>query len=236
MSQRLAGRHIVLTGVSRGVGLATARTLLDEGAMILGVARASQHMEAASGELTKRGPGRFWGLSLDLASPESAHLIFERARDIWNQVDVLVNNAGVQLGQASVTHEPIGTLERSLELNLMAPYRLSRALLPLLERGREPRVVHVSSGAGNFASVGDPSIGAYRISKWALNGLAMQQAKEFAGRISVVAFDPGWVKTDLGGPSAPGVPEDSARGLLALLLEPFAVTGKFFKDGQEIDW
>ncbi len=74
------------------------------------------------------------------------------------------------------------------------------------------------------------------MSKWALNGLTQVQAAELRGQIAVNAFDPGWVKTDLGGPRAPGTPEESARGGLALLLEPFATTGKFFKDGREIPY
>jgi NAD(P)-dependent dehydrogenase (short-subunit alcohol dehydrogenase family) len=116
----------------------------------------------------------------------------------------------------------------------LAPFRLTQALLPLLRKGREPRVVHVSSGAGTFAALGEPKILSYRLSKWALNGLTQIQAAELRGQVAVNALDPGWVKTDLGGPRAPGTVEDSARAGLALLLEPFATTGKLFKDGKEI--
>ncbi|HET9960106.1 MAG TPA: SDR family NAD(P)-dependent oxidoreductase, partial [Polyangiaceae bacterium] len=73
-----------------------------------------------------------------------------------------------------------------------------------------------------------------RLSKWALNGFTIQLAHELRGQIAVNAFDPGWVKTDLGGSRAPGTPDESARGALALVLEPFTSTGKFWKDGQQI--
>ena len=92
------------------------------------------------------------------------------------------------------------------------------------------------SGAGTFASLGEPNILSYRLSKWALNGLTQIQAAELRGQIAVNALDPGWVKTDLGGPRAPGTVEESARGGLALLLEPFSTTGKLFKDGKEIPY
>lgn len=108
------------------------------------------------------------------------------------------------------------------------------ALLPMLRLGREPRVVHVGSGAGTLEGVHMTGIASYRLSKWALNGLTMLQATHWAGAIAVNAFDPGWVKTDLGGPKAPGSPVESAEGALAVVTLPFAVTGKFWKDGREI--
>jgi len=77
-------------------------------------------------------------------------------------------------------------------------------------------------------------IASYRLSKFALNGLTMLLANELKEKIAVNALDPGWVKTDLGGPNAPGSPKDSAKGALALVTMPFEVTGNFFKDGKEI--
>jgi len=74
------------------------------------------------------------------------------------------------------------------------------------------------------------------VSKFALNGLTMSWAEALTGRVAVNAFDPGWVKTDLGGPSAPGTVEDSARGALALVTAPFTESGAFWKDGARIDW
>jgi NAD(P)-dependent dehydrogenase (short-subunit alcohol dehydrogenase family) len=108
------------------------------------------------------------------------------------------------------------------------------ALLPALRAGTEPRVVHVSSGAGTTELVRDAGIGSYRVSKWALNGLVLMQAAQLGGEVAVNALDPGWLRTDLGGEEAPGVPEDGAAGALALLREPFSVTGRIFKDGREI--
>ena len=84
------------------------------------------------------------------------------------------------------------------------------------------------------AELDESGIASYRLSKWALNGLVRLQAQHLRGAIAVNGLDPGWVKTELGGPRAPGVPEDSARAALALLREPFETTGKLFKDGAEI--
>jgi NAD(P)-dependent dehydrogenase (short-subunit alcohol dehydrogenase family) len=237
MPGKLDGRRIFLTGVSRGIGLASARLFLDEGAHVLGASRDERRLAAAREELAARAPGRFDAFGLDVTERDAGSRAAERVLARWGALDVLVNNAAVMTeGPETFAAEPPGTLERTLAANLLAPFHLAQAFLPLLRRGREPRIVHVTSGAGTLAGLGEPGIASYRLSKWALNGLVRLQAQHFEGQIAVNGLDPGWVRTDLGGPRAPGVPEDSARGALALLLEPFATTGKLFKDGKEISY
>jgi NAD(P)-dependent dehydrogenase (short-subunit alcohol dehydrogenase family) len=232
---RLSGRRFVITGVSRGVGLETARLFLAEGAEIIGIAREATRLEAARRELDPSGT-RLTVLAADVSAPGAPERVARAVAERWGALDVLFNNAGVQLDGATrgLTTGSESVLEGSFATNLWAPYRLSRALLPALERGSEPRIVNVSSGAGNFESMRQVDIPTYRLSKWALNGLTLLLAGELAGRVSVNAFDPGWVKTDLGGVNAPGTPVESARGALASVTLPFATTGKFWKDGAEI--
>lgn len=231
----LAGRRIVITGVSRGVGLETARLFLAEGAEVLGVARDGARLELARRELAG-APGQLSVLAADVAEPEAAPRIAAAVAQRWGALDVLLNNAGVQIdGDASgLVDGSESVLERSFAINMLGPYRLCLALLPLLRKGREPRIANVSSGAGTFAAMKDRKIASYRLSKWALNGLTLLLSGELAGEVAVNAFDPGWVKTELGGPNAPGSPLESARGALAIVTLPFAETGKFWKDGREI--
>ena len=237
MIQALAGKTIVLTGVSRGVGLAAAHLLLAHGARVLGIARDPVRLESARQELEARAGGRFIAFAADLADPGFGAEVRALAEHHFDVLDVLVNNAGVMLWRdGEICQEPEGILERTLEVNLLAPHRLLRQLLPLLLRAREPRVVNVSSGAGTHHGLTEAGIASYRVSKWALNGLTMAQANELRGRVAVNALDPGWLRTDLGGPKAPGVAEDGAEGLLATLARPFAETGKFYKAGVEIPW
>ncbi len=235
MTQRLNNRRILLTGVSRGVGFETAKLFLAEGASVIGVARDAARLEQASRELEKISPGRYHALCVRLGAPGFEEQIKAAILAQWDGLDVLFNNAGVMLcHEPGISGEPAGVLEDSLEVNLLAPFRLTRALLPLLAKGHEPRVVHVTSGAGTLDALWEPGIAAYRLSKWALNGLTVLQAAELKGKIAVNALDPGWVKTDLGGEKAPGHPRESAQGALKMLELPFADTGKLYKDGAVI--
>jgi NAD(P)-dependent dehydrogenase (short-subunit alcohol dehydrogenase family) len=231
----LSGRRILITGVSRGVGLETARLFLAEGAEVLGVARDPDRLERARRELDAGG-SRLQVIAADVGQKGTPAELARAVEERWGALDVLFNNAGVQIDGSThgITTGEEAVLEAAMATNLMAPYRLCRALLPALERGREPRIVNVSSGAGNLASMQLTDIPTYRLSKWALNGLTLLLAGELRGRVSVNAFDPGWVKTDLGGPRAPGSPTESAQGALALVTLPFAESAKFWKDAAEI--
>jgi len=238
MPGALTDRRIFITGVSRGIGRATARLFLAEGASIMGCARDEERLATTRAALVDEAGAssdRFDAFPLDLARPDAPARAAERIAARWGALDVLVNNAAIMTeGPATLDEESEGTLERTLEVNLLAPYRLARALLPLLRAGRQPRIVHVTSGAGTFAGPTEPGISSYRMSKWALNGLVRLQSEQLRGVVAVNGLDPGWVKTDLGGPRAPRDPQDSARGALALVREPFSTTGKLWKDGRQI--
>ena len=235
MARRLEGRRILLTGVSRGVGYETAKRFLGEGARVLGVSKDGPRLARAAQTLAPLGD--FAAVELDLVAKDAPERLAAAVEERWESLDVLFHNAAILIGtgtRKAFDDEPPGTLEKTLDINLIAPFRLTMALLPLLRRGHEPRIIHVGSGAGTLEGVALGGIASYRLSKWALHGLTMMLATHLEGAVAVNAFDPGWVKTDLGGPNAPGSPVESAEGALAVATLPFEVTGKFWKDGHEI--
>jgi NAD(P)-dependent dehydrogenase (short-subunit alcohol dehydrogenase family) len=101
----------------------------------------------------------------------------------------------------------------------------------------EPRIINVSSGAGTFKCLQEsPDMPTYRLTKYALNGLTLLWAAELKGKVAVNSLDPGWLKTDLGGPNAPGEPGDGGERMLEIAGLPFGETGKFYHGNKEIQY
>lgn len=230
--KRLQGRRIVLTGASRGVGYEAVKLFASEGAEVLGIARSEEKLSA----LERSVPG-FQKLVGDITDPGLGARVARAVAERWGALDLLINNAAIQEWNTGFREEPVDALERNFRSNVLSAHWLSHALLPLLSKGHEPRVINVSSGAGKLDVLrSDGSMPAYRLTKLALNGMTLLHAADLAGRIAVNSLDPGWLKTDLGGPNAPGEPPDGARRMLELALQPFEVTGRFFYGKEEIEF
>ena len=229
---RLQGRRVVLTGASRGVGRETVRSFCAEGAEIIGVARDGAKLSALEREFAG-----FRGLEGDITDRELGARLVAAATARWGAVDLLINNAAIQEYNAGFHAEPLDALERNVTTNVLSAHWLIHALLPLLKRGREPRIINVSSGAGKLEAVrAEPNMPAYRLSKLLLNGLTLSYAGDLRGQVAVNSLDPGWLKTDLGGPNAPGEPADGAVRMLELACKPFSVTGGFWYGAEAIDF
>ena len=223
----LNNRRVVITGASRGVGYQIVRRFLADGAQVLGVGRNPKNLHKVDREF--RSYGKLWScVRADVGTPAGARKIAQAAKRRWSAVDLLINNAGISPGHPSFATETDDALETTLATNLLGPHRIIRALLPLLRKGKHPRVVNVSSGAGSEGSISTgTNMSSYRLSKWCLNGLTRLWANELKGKISVIAMDPGWVKTDMGGPQAPDSPLLSAKRAAEIAELPFKITGTY---------
>lgn len=229
---RLEGRRALLTGASRGIGLETVKLFSAEGAQTVGLARDGAKLKAMEAQF----PG-FQGLAGDIADPRTAARAAQAVTARWGALDLLLNNAALQHWNKGFHDEPVETLEADFRINVLAAHWLTHALLPLLLKGREPRIVNVSSGAGIFRVLKeDPSMPSYRLTKYALNGMTLLYAGDLKGKVAVNALDPGWLKTDLGGPNAPGEPGDGAQRMLEIVSLPFEETGKFWYGDKPIDF
>ncbi|HWT65988.1 MAG TPA: SDR family NAD(P)-dependent oxidoreductase, partial [Terracidiphilus sp.] len=167
-------------------------------------------------------------------------------------LDILINNAGVAAGgfppvgpEHSTGEVPLDTLRRVYETNFFAPVALTQTLLPLIRKSPAGRIVNLSSILGSLALHADPKSPiyqaksfAYDASKTALNAFTIHLAYELRDTpIKVNSAHPGWVKTDMGGDSAPMELSEGAKTSAALATLPAdGPTGGFFHLGQPLPW
>jgi NAD(P)-dependent dehydrogenase (short-subunit alcohol dehydrogenase family) len=161
----------------------------------------------------------------------------ERLKTNEVQLDVLINNAAVLFkADHSLIRDEFQWMEYSVITNAYGPLCTMRAFLSLM---RKPaRIINISSGGGSMSDAVGGWSPAYCVSRSLLNAITRQLAYELSGkRIAVKAVCPGWVKTDMGGRSAPRSVERGAETPVWLATEaPATLTGKFFRAKKEIDW
>jgi len=190
--RELSGLTALVTGASRGIGVHIARALAREKMQLALAARSAAELNALAAELSGQGV-RAQAFVADVAAPESAAELVERVGRELGPVDLLVNNAGIE--QSSAFHEtPIADLERMIAINLVAPMRLSRLVLPGMLERRRGHVVCIASLAGKFGPAFQVAYGA---SKAGTTNLTRVAALEFGGdNIRVNAVLPGGTATE----------------------------------------
>jgi NAD(P)-dependent dehydrogenase (short-subunit alcohol dehydrogenase family) len=229
-------RVAVVTGANRGIGLEICRQLADRGDVrVVLTSRDDGKGRAAAKKLGAEVDFR----SLDVTKEKSVKALAEFIARTHGRCDVLVNNAGILADPrgSRFLDSKVETYRETLDTNLFGPLMLAQGLAPLMTKQRYGRIVNVSSGMGQLAdmSVGSP---AYRISKTALNALTRILAAELKGSgVLVNSMCPGWVKTGMGGPTAPRTVEQGADTAVWLATLPDdGPTSGFFRDRKPIPW
>lgn len=221
---------IVITGTSRGIGLELTAQALKAEHQVIAVARTPEKSPALQA-LQKAHPDQLKVIAADVTDSAGQARIQDAAA-AWGAIDVLVNNAGVyQKGQSEKDF-----LE-SFRVNSIAPFLLTEKLLPLLKKGREPKLVSLTSKMGSIADNSSGGSYAYRASKAALNAIHKSLCLDQPWLASVVVH-PGWVQTDMGGSGATVSIPESAAGIWKLVDELKPATSGRFLDyrGEEIPW
>ncbi len=227
---------ILVTGSNKGIGYETVRQLAFMGQHVFISGRDEKSLRAAHKSFREMGL-EIGALMMDVSDPESIAKAAEAFGESGLELDVLINNAAIlNKDDSSLLKNAQEMNEAVIRTNCWGPLNVIRAFLPYMSR--PGRIINISSSGG---SMSDPVGGwspAYCTSKSMLNALTRQLAHELEGEgISVNAVDPGWVRTSMGGESAPRNVEQGAACQVWLAMEAGdELTGHFFRDRKIIPW
>ncbi len=218
-------KRVIITGSSRGIGLAITRKLLHQNSMeIFGTSTSGLHSLKSE---------NFKCYSLNLGDTGSIDDFVEIIKN--KQFDYLINNAGILLEKWENPEIDFDQLEETFKVNLFGTIRLTEGLLPQINPNGH--IINITSDWGTFSESNfDEFQPHYKMSKAALNMYTKLLSKRLDRiGIRVSSFDPGWVQTDMGGSAASRTPNDVANDLVKL-LEQEVESGKFWYKGKVRKW
>jgi short-subunit dehydrogenase len=220
----IAGKRVLITGGSSGIGLALARACLAKGAKVTITGRRPEALAAALQEL-RQTSASVWSVAADVATPEGRAATIHGAIDALGGLDVLINNAGgVRAGR--LENIPEAELQAMLDVDLLAPILLTRAALPALRASGDAMIVNVTSGA---ALIGTPFYATYAATKAGLARFGEALRRELKGEgIHVLTAYPG-------GTDTPMMKSNRAGPELGFAREPASTVADAILDGIEAD-
>jgi NAD(P)-dependent dehydrogenase (short-subunit alcohol dehydrogenase family) len=218
-------KYGVVTGSSRGIGLATVELLTkDLNIEVIGSSTSGNHSLIRS---------NFECLKLDLSNSDSITEFAEHLKDV--KLDFIVNNAGILLEKWDASVINMEQLKRTFDINVFGTIDLTEKLLPLLNPNAH--IINITSDWGSFSEQNfDVFQPHYKMSKAALNMYTKLLAQRLKDQhITVSSLDPGWVQTDMGGKIAPRLSKDVAIDILNL-LHADVESGQFWHQGKIREW
>ena len=234
----------LVTGANKGIGLEVARQLAQLGHTVLIGARDAARGEQAADALRAEGLDAHF-LRLDVTDDASIAAAASTVEAQFGRLDVLVNNAGVQLDDLPPSRVSSAVLRRTFDLNVFGVVSVTQAMLPLLRASGAARIVNMGSALGSLTLTSDPHnmrsgywLLAYAASKAALNAVTVQFANELRGEnILVNAADPGYVATDLTGQQGFNSVQDGALPAVRLATLPAdGPTAGFYNIDGPMPW
>lgn len=225
----------LITGANRGIGLALVKAYAGRRDKVFATIRSTSDRTELDAFVAAHPQ---WVEIIEMDVSDAAEIGRARRRLEAEPIDVLINNAGIGGPERqSATDMDYEGLSETLEVNAIGPLRVANAFLPNVKAAKG-KIVTLSSQMGQVQSAQGDSL-AYRVSKAAVNKLMRGLATELKPQgVPVFILHPGWVKTDMGGDSAPLTPEESAT-LMQKLIDKLdlASTGRFLAwNGKELAW
>ena len=219
----LVDRWALITGASRGIGQQVAQALAGEGCRLILHARSIEATAALASRLREQG-ATVHTVAAELSDSAAVHRLADEVGTLCGTLDILYNNAAVM----TPYHEDYLTVvpadyELSFRVNTVAPILLCNHFLPKMVAQGWGRIVNVTSGIKD-----QPELMAYAASKAALDKFVYDTAPKLVGTgVTMNLLDPGWLRTDLGGPNAPGAVESVLPGALVPVLATDGASGRW---------
>lgn len=229
---RLEGKTALVTGGSRGIGKAIAKTYAKEGASVIICGRDEQALLGACREISQYGEIEY--IQTDISDKRDVKILAGQIEEKWTSLNILVNNASILGVRASILDCPEDVWEEVVKINLNAQFFITKAVLPLILKSQNGSIINVSSSVGRR---GVANWGAYSASKFGLEGLTQVLADELRSRnMRVNSVNPGGTRTSMRANAYPQEdpltlpsPEDITPVFLYLASdESIGVTGREF--------
>ena len=200
----LKDRVALVTGATRGIGLAIAKTLAGSGAFVVGTATSEEGAVKISGALGEQGRG----IVLDVTNAEAAVAALNGVAGEFGRLDILVNNAGITRDQISMRMSD-EAWDAVIATNLTAAFRLCRAAMRPMMKQRFGRMINITSVVGAMGNAGQAN---YAAAKAGLVGMSKSMAREVASRgVTINCVAPGFIDTDM----TKDLPEEHKKALLS---------------------
>ena len=221
----LKGKWVLITGASRGLGRLAAELMAQQGCNTILQSRSVGHTQPLEKAFLKMGL-KSYSLEADLNDLDSVQKMLEEIDGMGVDVDIVLNNAGLQVAYRTDYYKtPVEDYLVSFNVNTIAPAMICYHFLPgMIERGFG-RIVNTTSGIAL-----EPEQAGYSAAKAALDKITIDMASKLAGTgVTMNLTDPGWCRTDLGGPNAPNSPESAIPGVVVGAFVDNDVNGKIFR-------
>ncbi len=208
----IKGKWALVTGASRGIGALAAKFLAERGCNVVLQSRKKSHLDAVLAEVKNMGVEAY-SVECQLEDDKDVKRMLKEIDDNGTNIEIVLNNAGIQVTYRAYPeyyNTPAEDFVESLKVNTIAPMLICYHYLPRMIKAGFGRIVNTTSGIRL-----EPEQAAYSASKAGLDKITMDLASKIDGTDVVLNLtDPGWCRTDLGGPNAPNAPESALPGVV----------------------
>ncbi|MFP4465552.1 MAG: SDR family oxidoreductase [Candidatus Goldiibacteriota bacterium] len=231
---------VLITGANKGIGLGMAEKLGKMGAHIIMVCRNEEKGKKALEHIKKENINASLYIA-DIGSTDSIEKLHDEVSKDYDKIDVLVNNAGVSLGEGPATTETtdLEKLRKTMDINFIGTFWMCKKFTHMVKKSDSGRIINFSSGLGQLTVPRMGGMPAYSSSKTAVNAITKILADELKDTPVIVAsVDPGWVRTDLGSDAAPLSIEEGIDTPVWLASADASeiTTGEMYKERKIIGW